>query len=173
MTRVLCVAALAAAMLGLAGCDDYVTPAGVVRTAAQKLREKKLGGFRSALRGAALERFGTKEGMAELSAKLNAYPVLATGKAHRFSLKSVQDNGFQTATALYDVDVLAKDAPDAKDSRQVMTATVQCDIFQIQESPRPAFPQGGGYDCRTIPGPCNVPSLNTTEVTQCWVIDLK
>jgi hypothetical protein len=169
---VVCALALAVAMLGLAGCDDYVTPAGVVRTAAQKLKENKVGGFRAALKGEALARFGTRDGMSELAKRLGAYASLSVGKAHQTSLTPVTNNGFQTAVAFYDVDVYGKESAAAPKESRLMTAFVQCDIYGLEQTPTSPIP-GQPSECRVFPEQCPAYPRNVTEVSQCWVIDLR
>ena len=157
MKNIVLAAVLAVFAFAFAGCDDYATPTGVVRTAAEKAQQHKLKGFKKALGGNALAQYGSKEGMEQLNSLDISAKGFRVSDATLLASKPVTNNGFQTEIRTYAVQVLDYDLVR-------LTATVNCDIFVIESSDPACGPM------RT--GAC-MPSMNNgTEVSECKIVEL-
>ncbi|MBI3544632.1 MAG: hypothetical protein HY075_15280 [Deltaproteobacteria bacterium] len=163
MKNILTVVALAAATMGLVGCDDYVTPSGVVRTAAEKIQKRELKGFKKALTGKALAEYGSSEGMASLEARVAKEPNVRVADAELLSVAPVKNGTFQTAIKTYAVNVLA-----GQNSR-LLTATVLCDIYSVDNHVSHCGIAHGPY----APGAECVEFDRSTELTECKISEIR
>ncbi len=150
----------ATAMVVLAGCNDYVTPAGVVATAYESLEKGDLKAFNKALTGKALETYGTAQGAAALKGRLAGLTV-SMSKPEMVSTVAVPNTNPAQQIRTYTVNVLGKSAGEAQPAR-VVTVTVTCTDYDL----------GQPVD-QHIRGEIPVDPNEPNYVTQCWVADLQ
>ncbi len=160
MKKTLGVVALLALSLGLAGCDNYVTPKGALETVAINLSKGDVKEFSKGLVGNAATQYASKAGMVTLKAKLTGMKGLRIEDAALVSVTPVRNNGFQTAVKTYTVNVLGH-ATGAKDIR-VIEAVVTCDIFEMDSAMCPT---------RNSSGRCTFNEQD--QFSECKVADLK
>jgi hypothetical protein len=146
----------------LSGCTDYVTPRGVVMTAANSLFKNNLKTFRKALTGAALEQYGNRQGMAELREALSGL-TLSAGKPVVLSQVPGPADGFPSTIWTYSIEVTGRNS--AGSQGVVLTATARCQYWELANAPAPGTPN---QDPLPMPAP---PS--TTTVSECKVAGLQ
>src|SRR5262245_12854022 len=100
MKNVVTVMALLVGVMGLVGCDDLVTPKGVVNTAAEALYKNDLAKLQKTLKGPAAAQFGTKAGLVTLRQKLSGKKGLRIEDAVFVKSTPVR-NGAQIAVRTY------------------------------------------------------------------------
>ncbi|MGZ3686880.1 MAG: hypothetical protein ACXWPM_08985 [Bdellovibrionota bacterium] len=153
------------ACVGFSGCDDYGSAVGVVQTAYVKLSRGDLKGFDQALTNEAFRKFGSAEGMRALADNLAGYDSARAVKAGEPVFTPVKVAGFQTGVETSTIDVLAKTHGTQRESR-ILTATVLCDVYEVEELKAPSTPMQSGPRAELEPA-------ETSRYTECKISDIR